>query len=125
MPPVTAAAADGDAEPVRLLELDCPPAGDRPGRPGAPSPAMVTVMATSAAVMRTLDDAQVVDQLGDDRRGDGDPRLASRTAGDAHAETDALIREGRACRRQRHADAGGRSQAVARRAARNRSTVAS
>ena len=106
------ATRDGDGDRRRgrrrrRARSACPPAGDRPGRPGTPSPATVT--GDVGRVTRTLHDAQAVDQLDDDRRGDGDPRLASRAAGYAQAETYTSIREGRACRRQRHADAGGRS----------------
>ena len=102
---MTAAAAAGDAELVRLAELDGLPAG------GPPGPDRATIAREVGRGDAQYHDAEAHDELDDDRRGDGDPRLASRTAGYGSAETYALIREGRACRRQRHADAGGRFSA--------------
>jgi hypothetical protein len=58
---------------------------------------------------------QAGDKLDGDRRGDGDPRAGSEVVEDRSAESYALIEEGRACRRQRHADAGGPFSAVVRR----------
>ena len=100
---MTAAAAAGDAELVRLAELDGLPAGDRPGRTGPPSPAK------SAAGTRMLHDAEAHDELDDDRRGDGDPRLASRTAGYGSAESLRVNQRREGVPPARHADAGGRS----------------
>jgi hypothetical protein len=91
--------------------VPCPPV-----RRGPPEPAWSTIVGdwhTDDAIGR--DDAhscdgQAGDQLDGDRRGDGDPRVAFRAISDNQAETYTLIRKVRACRRQRHADAGGRFQ---------------
>ena len=87
----------------------------RPVRRRPPGPARDTI-ASDGHGDAHIADAQVVDHLDGDRRGDGDPRPVSRAASYGSAVTYALIREGRACRRQRHADAAGRFSPVARQA---------
>ena len=89
--------------------LGRPPAGDRPGRPGTPSPAMV-------AATRTLPTPRPLTSSTAIAAAMGIPAWFPRPLSDHSAVTDTFIREGRACGRQRHADAGGRFPAVARQA---------